>query len=502
MIIDASEIINGKKKVTLESEVVIIGSGAGGSVAAYELSKSGLKVIVIEEGKKYSGPDFQRDCWEAVKKTYRDLGMFTTIGSPPIPIPLGKTLGGTTMINSGTCFRTPPEIIQKWNTEYKLNIKYNELIKHFESIEKMIYVQEVPEELMGSNNILFKKGAKKIGLNGFPLKRNAKNCKGAGLCVFGCPNNAKQSVNLNYLPESSKNGAIIITSLKAEKIIVKNNICQGIECKAIDEEKNNFHKITIYAKIIIIACGAIYTPYLLLKNKLCNSSGQVGKNLRIHPAAKILALFKDKINSWSGVPQAYCVDSYSKEGIIFEGFFLPPSFLSIALPTFGYKLKELMKYYSNLAGFGVMVSDTSTGRIYSIGNKPIIYYKLNEEDKLKFIKGIKIAAKVYFSVGALKVYLPIHNTKYELENEDELDHINWNTISPSDLELIAFHPMGTCRMGNDPKKSVVNEYLETHDIKNLFITDASIFPTSLGVNPQVSIMAFSRRTSHYIINNF
>ena len=176
---------------------------------------------------------------------------------------------------------------------------------------------------------------------------------------------------------------------------------------------------------------------------------------------------------------------------MFEGFFLPPAFLSFALPASGMDLKKLMANYSKMAGFGIMVTDSSHGKVIAgIDKLPMIFYSLNKTDTAKFKQGIEIAARVYFEAGAKKVLLPLIGFG-EVNHPDELKILRETEIKASQLELSAFHPMGTCRMGDNPKTSVVNPFLETHDIKNLFIADASVFPSSLGVNPQVSIMAFS-----------
>lgn len=488
---------------TAKADVVVIGSGAGGAPMAYRLASAGLKVIVLEEGRKNKQSDFGRDMWKAANSMYRDAMTTITLGAPAIPLPLGMTLGGTTTINSGTCFRTPELVFNNWKKEYGLDgFSYELLLPYFELIEKMLHVKDVPMELMGANNTLFAEGAKKLNLHGKPLKRNVSNCRGSGLCVFGCPENAKMSMENSFIPAASGNGADFITSARVEKITMKNGKATGVEGKFTEKEKKSPGKFQIEAKAVVISCGAIYTPWLLLKNGIANNSGMVGKNLRIHPAAKVIGIFEENINSWLGVPQAYYVDDYASEGIMFEGFFLPPAFLSFALPAYGKKLKEYMHDYSKMAGFGVMVSDSSTGRVTrSIDQGPLIFYSVNNQDTKKFVKGIEIAARVYFAAGAKKVLLPLLDFS-EVNEPAELENLQQKKIKPSHLELSAFHPMGTCRMGDDPRKTVVNARLESHDVEGLYIADASVFPSSLGVNPQESIMAFSLWGADNLVKEF
>jgi choline dehydrogenase-like flavoprotein len=499
MIIDSNTLDN---DFFAEADAVIIGSGAGGAPMAYHLASSGLKVILIEEGRKNHAPDFNKDVWKAAEEMYRDKAAFITIGTPIIALPLGRTLGGTTTINSGTCFRLPQTVFEKWKNQYGLTgFEYSDLLPIFEDIETYLNVVDTPFELMGANNRIFAEGAKKLGLSPKPLKRNQRDCHGSGICVFGCPRGAKQSMERNFIPDAIKAGATVITSAKAEKILEKNGKAEGISGSFLDADRKARGKFTIKAPIVILSAGAIFTPYLLLKNKMANRSGQVGKNLKVHPAAKVIAFFDDEIKSWEGVPQALYVDDYSHEGIMLEGFFLPPAFLSFALPASGHQLKEYMSEYNKMAGFGIMVTDSSSGRIIKgVNDSPFVLYNLNREDTDKFIKGIEISCKVYLKEGARKILLPIHGIK-PIENENDLKALRSKKIVPGDLELSAFHPLGTCRMGDDPKKSVVNPFLETHDVKGLFIADASVFASGLGVNPQISIMGFSIWAAMNIIKN-
>jgi choline dehydrogenase-like flavoprotein len=499
MIIDAAILDDGYEA---HADAVIVGSGAGGAPMAYHLAAAGMKVILLEEGRKNETADFNKDVWKAAEEMYRNKAAFFTIGTPPIPLPLGRTLGGTTTINSGTCFRLPEKVFNKWKKEYGLSgFEYEELLPLFYDLEQYLHVCATPFELMGANNKLFFEGAKKIGLSPKQLKRNQRNCQGGGICVFGCPHGAKQSMERNFIPDASKQGALIITSARVEKILTKQNNACGVAGHLLNGERKPEGKFIIHAPIVVLSCGAVFTPYLLLKNKLANSSGQVGKNLRVHPAAKVIAFFDEEIRSWQGVPQALYVDDYSSEGIMFEGFFLPPSFLSIALPASGHLLKEYMSQYNKMAGFGIMVTDSSSGRVrVGFGKQPLLTYNLNDEDKRKFLKGIEIACRVYFEAGAKKLLLPIHGVP-PIENTEQLGILATKKIKSSDLELSAFHPLGTCRVGDDSKTSVVNSSLETHDIKGLFVADASVFPSGLGVNPQISIMSFSIRAAINIVKN-
>lgn len=497
MLIDSRRLVG---PLHLEADVVIVGSGAGGAPMACQLAQAGWRVIVLEEGRNYAAADFDRNPVTATRELYRDLSLTATIGSPTIPLPLGIAVGGTTVINSGTCFRTPEAVFGEWKRDYGLEgLEYADLLPHFAAAEQMLHVAPTPYALMGRNNQLFAEGAAKLGYSGRPLDGNRRDCQGAGVCVWGCPNGAKQSVNLNYLPAAMAAGATVYSSARMSEVIVEAGRAVGVRGYLLDDARRPRGEFSVRAPVVVLAAGAVGTPYLLLRQGLANRSGELGRNLRLHPCAKVVALFAEAVNSWSGVPQSYLVDEWADEGIMLEGFWVPPAFLSIALPAFGARLQDYMARYSQMAGFGIMVSDTSSGRVRpGPGGRPLLSYNLNRQDTAAFVKGVAKASEIYFAAGAEQVLPPIFGIE-ALQGADDIAQLYARAIRAADLELVAFHPMGTARMGDNPKTSVVNARLQSHDLPGLLIADASIFPSSLGVNPQISIMAFASWAASQLI---
>jgi choline dehydrogenase-like flavoprotein len=502
--IQTAKDLRGDDDLELSAEAVVIGTGAGGAATAAVLAERGLSVLVLEEGSYHDRKDFSTEPLEMTRKLYRDAGMTTAIGvpgSPSFPIPLGRCVGGTTTINSGTCFRVPPRVIEHWKKDYGLNLLGN-LDEYYERVERDIHVEAPPLESIGKNGLLLHRGAVELGVSSGVIRRNAKGCRGSGVCAFGCPTDAKQSTLVSYVPRAVNAGATLLANVRADRVVYQHERARGVEATVIDPESAEpLRKLRVRAPIVVVACGTCLTPVLLHKSKIGNSSGLLGRNLRVHPASKVMALFKEEVRAWEGVPQSYYVDEWHDEGVLVEGIAVPPALGAIALPYTGHEHGALMERYDHFASWGVMVSDTSHGRVrpgLSGGNSAFMTYSLNHQDVRKVLVGLARCSELAFAAGAEVVYTSIFGVPPLRSREDAQKLLRNPNVKGEDLELIAFHPLGTARMGPDSKTSVVDPYLEVHDVDGLFVTDGSVFPTSLEVNPQLTIMAFAVRTAEFI----
>lgn len=478
--------------------VVVIGSGAGGGVVAHELVKAGIDTIVVEEGGWYP-PEFYRELTplESFKYLYRDYGMTTAVGKnllkdPAVPFPLGKCIGGTTTINSGTCFRTPEMILDQWNQEFGLDVDKDELETIFDEVERDVGIAPARREVLGDNMELFAEGAEKLGWNGGPLTRNAPECAGSGRCVFGCPTDAKRGTHLSYIPMSLEKGARVYSDFRVERLIRRNGRFEGVEGVLLDRERNAPHaRALIRADAVVVAAGAVGTPVLLQQNEVAVANPHLGENLRLHPGIRVAAIMDQVIRGWKGIPQGYYVDEFWEEhGIMFEGIFVPPGVGLPVLPGSGDEFRDIARLYPNLAAFGAMVKDTSKGQVkHRPGLGTVIRYQLNRLDKERLVDAVKKAAEAYFAVGAERVFPAIFG-HMELNSPDDLARIDPRRVRSQHLELMAFHPMGTARMAADPGQGVLDPQGRVHGTENLYVADASVFPTCLGVNPMESIWGF------------
>lgn len=488
-----------KMNIAESADAVVVGTGAGGAVVAKELAEGGMRVVMIEEGGNYSGKDFNRKPLDMFRLLYRDAGL-TTVGlNPMVFLPLGRCLGGTTTINSGTCYRAPSYIIKKWQEESGITDLTDEnMNKWYTRVEKIINVETVPDELLGKIGKLFKEGAKKLNYRAGNIPRNAKNCKGCGHCAFGCIEDAKQSMNLSYVPLAEKYGAKVYVRSRVTRIITENGIATGVEADVVEQSgRKTGVKLKVNAKYVFIACGALHTPALLIRNRIGNK--HTGRHLRIHPSMRVSALYDEVIKGWEGVPQSFHIHEFEEEGIFLQGQFVPPGVEAPMLPGIGMEHRKLMENYAQLASFGALISDDSEGRVRALPDgKPFATYRLNKNDFHKLLRAGAITADIFFASGAKKVFFPIYSFN-EVNSPNDLNKIYDRVKKPNHIEMMAFHPMGTCRMSSDPEKGVVDINGEVYGCKNLFVCDASIFPTSTRLNPQLTIMVMATRIAERML---
>ncbi|MCL5277039.1 MAG: GMC family oxidoreductase [Deltaproteobacteria bacterium] len=485
------------RDVTIDADVCVIGTGAGGAAVAYTVAKAGMKAVVLEEGRYLTGEDFTQRPVDAFTSLYRDQGFITSIGTPPIIIPLGRSVGGTTTINSGTCYRLPTSVIKSWREQYGIAwLTDEEYARLASSVEKEVHVEPVPERIFGNNSGLFRKGTESLGLAGAPIPRNAYECDGCAFCAFGCPRDAKYGTMLNYVPDAIKHGAVLCASTKAVRLIVSRGRVEGVSGVFLDVHGKPLSKhITVKAKHVVVSAGAIYTPVFLKKSGLRHP--RIGRNLHIHPAARVSAMFDERMDGWVGVPQGYNVHHYVDEGIFIQGQFVPPSILSQSIPFTGSRHTTLMDRYAYMGSFGALISDTGSGRVSPGLGSPLISYTLSKEDHVRMVKAIAITAKVWFAAGATEVHTQIA-TKPVIHGPKEADELMEELPPAWSLELMAFHPMGTAMMGGDERTAVVKPDGETYEVKGLYVADASLFPTSTRLNPQITIMSVATKVGEEI----
>jgi choline dehydrogenase-like flavoprotein len=469
-------------RATLDADACVIGAGAGGAVVAAELAEGGARVVVLEQGPEHDPDSFTARPPEMLARLYRDGGQTVTLGNPPIALPLGRGLGGTTLVNSGTCFRTPARVLERWSREFGLDLDEASLRPCFERVEQALSISEVTPELAGNNAAVARRGAERLGWSHGYLRRNAKGCVGSGVCAFGCPTSAKQHTGITYLPRARAAGAQIVTGADARTIIVRRGRAVGVEARV-----PGAGWLSVSSPLVIVAAGTVHTPLLLARNGLGRGSGELGRNLSLHPATAAFALMDEVVDMARGVPQSFYVDEFADEGVMFEGVAGPPAYAAMSLPLTGSRHAAAMASYRHLAQFGLMVSDSSRGRVHAVAGRPVIRYDLTPHDLARFRLGLARLEELLLAADAREVYLPLP------------PGVRPERARAHDLRLMAFHPLGTARADARPTHGVVDGDLELHGVSGLYVADGAVVPSALGVNPQLTIMALATRLAFRLL---
>ncbi len=473
-----------------ECDVVVVGSGAGGAVAAAELAAAGLDVIVLEAGERYDRDSYPSDHLEAIARLYRDGGLTIAEGRPPIPVPVAKVVGGTTVINSGTCFRAPDPVLENWRHRYGIAWA-GDLAEDFAEAEKTLQVTQLDPERMGRNGQLAMEGAAAIGASGAPIHRNAGSCVQCSSCPFGCEIDAKRGMHVSYLPRAVAAGARIRAGVEVDRVLVEDGRAVGVRGSTrAGARRRGF---TVRARRAVVAAGgALGTPELLQRSGLGNR--QVGRNLHIHPACWVGARYGEEVRGWEGVMQSFYVDEWEHTGVLLEATFTPLAFGGAWLLGAGRSHQEAMLDFGHVGSIGVHLSDRSSGRV-GLGAEGSLRasYKLTGEDASRLAFGIARAAEVHFAAGATEVYPNI--ARVGTLKPGDLASFEATTFKPSELRLEAFHPMGTARIAADPREGACAPDGSLYGVRDLYVADASLFPTSLGVNPMMTIIAFAKQVA-------
>ncbi|HSR94169.1 MAG TPA: GMC family oxidoreductase [Solirubrobacterales bacterium] len=475
-----------------ECDVVVVGSGAGGAVAAAALAEAGFDVIVLEAGESHNRDSYPENPLDAIASLYRDGGLTIAEGRPPIPVPTAKTVGGTTVINSGTCFRAPDPVLESWRDRYGVEWA-DQLDPDFAEAEEFLRVTPLDPERMGRNGQLAMEGAAALGASGGPISRNAGNCIQCSSCPYGCRIDAKRGMHVSYMPRAVAAGARLRTGVEARQVIVEDGRAVGVRCavRPAGEPNGARSRYTVRARrATIVAGGALGTPELLLRSGL--GGAQVGRNLHIHPACWVGARYEEEVRGWEGVMQSYYVDQWESERILLEATFTPLPFGGAWLQGSGREHQQAILEFGHVSSIGVQLTDESAGRVGIARDGSIrASYGLSDEDARRVVFGIARAAEIHFAAGASEVYPNIGRAP--VLRPGETAEFEATRFKPSELRLEAFHPQGTARIAGDAREGVCAAAGSVNGVDDLYVADASLFPTAVGVNPMMTIIAFAKR---------
>ena len=486
--------------LSLECGAVIVGSGAGGATVAAELAEAGVDVILLEEGGYHPTELFTAGTGRALRTLYRDGGGGMAIGRPSVLYAEGRCVGGSTVVNGGMSWRTPARVLQRWAEQEGLRaIGERDLDPYFAAIESRLSVGLQDPETIGRDSGLFRGGAEARGWAVVPNRRNQLHCAGTSSCSSGCPTGAKRSMLVTSVPRALALGARLFADCRVDRITRSGPGVTGVTGHFVRTGGRRGPSLTVRARTVIVAGGAVQTPALLLRSGLRSASGQLGRNLSVHPNAVVTAFFDQDVTGWQGVHQAFQVREFLAEGLLLTATNLTPPMLAGILPAYGRELGELMADYNRIVTAGPLVSDTGTGRIRAVpGLGPQVFYQLTDHDAARVVRGVELTAEALFTAGATRVLLPFDGAPV-VRGPGELRRLLARPVPRRSLQLFSIHLMGTARMSEDPRRGVTGSFGEFHGVPGLIVADASVFPGPIGINPMETVIALAMRNARRLI---
>jgi choline dehydrogenase-like flavoprotein len=489
----------------LDVDAVVIGTGAGGSIALRELARAGLNVVALEEG-AYSTPrDFNQREDEMIPRLFQDAGGRAT-EDMGIRVLQGRGVGGSTVHNTNLCKRTPDAILDLWARKYAVGgASPADLQPAFEAIERDLSVSEIPAVMRNANNEILRIGCEALGWRGAPLKHNRVGCQQSGFCELGCSYDAKQNALKVILPQAVEAGARIYADVEAVRLVHDGARVTGVHAVARDADGGRRGSIDVWARVVVLAGSAVGSAALARRSGLPDPNDQLGRGLRMHPGGAVAGRFDRDVRGWRGIPQSFeCTEHLSHEEGSDERVWIVPAFAhpvgaAATLPGFGAAHMAAMRSYPRLAVLSAVVHDETSGQVdVDADGHPVIRYAMSERDRVQLAKGLVACARILLAAGALEVTIPAI-PPVRVTQPSQLDGLDTTALRPHSVPLTAVHPMGTLRMGDDPKTSVVGSTGEHHQLRGLFVADGSLFPTSIGGPPQISIYAFALHLAPHMI---
>lgn len=473
-----------------EFDFVIIGSGAAGASAARVLADTGSSIVVLEEGPAVETAEFGDRAFPAFRRLYRDKGAQVARGRTLIPVIQGSCLGGSTVVNSGISWRLPDDVWTPWQAEYGLGaaLPLAELHRHWDRIESELGVAATPEVVWGENNRLMDVARRARGLAGGPTRRNAPGCHGSARCQLGCAFAAKQSMLVSYLPYARERGAVLRADARVDRVLWDGDRAVGVVGRDFAYRA---------ARAVIVAASAIQTPGILSRSGI--RSPHLGRHLQGHPGTPLAGIFEHEVNMWSGATQGYEVDEHRGRGRFkIEAISLPPEMFLPTLPGVGRRWVEAMAQASKAASWAVVLRAYAQG---SVGVGPFgttIRFDLETRDMENLRRGLRVAAELLFAAGAREVVTGVRGLPERIRSGDQASLFEAGPLDPAAYFFSMSHLFGTARMSVRPSDGVVGTDFAVHGRRGLYVIDSSVFPTNLGVNPQLTIMAVAMHAAEQL----
>ena len=499
----------------LTCDVVVVGSGAGGSVIADALAGWGYDVVVLEQGPYETSETFKQNEMRMMQKLFQQSGTAATKDLSFVLL-AGRGAGGGTTVNWNTCLKPPRRILAEWENEFGIGgLNDQNFASYLDEVWRTIGVNSDESQRNGNNGVLWD-GCRSLGYEEGSdyclIERNAIGCEQrCDYCTYGCVYAAKQSTSLTYLPAAQRKGARFIFDTRVERIVIDDGSAKGVVATHTDDGRT--WQLDVAAKVVVAACGGIETPALLLRSGVKDKN--VGRYLRLDPTVAVGGIFEKPIEPWKGPPQTVAVWKFIDFDGTYHGFWVEaapahPGLFALSIPwTSGRHHKDFMKqYYARSSASIVLLREWSSGTVtIDKDGYAVATYELEARDRETLISGMEETARILAAAGAVGVWTTHNAQVFGGDGKTQIKPADIDAFSSAlrkqgivynRMMLYSAHLMGSCRMSADPALGPTSPSGELHTVKNLFVGDACVFPTTPAVNPMISVMAMARRTAESI----
>lgn len=502
--IDCSQLT---KDQIVDGDVAIVGTGAGGSIAAQTLAEAGLKVIMIEAGPYQTAKDFHMQESEAYPQLYQEVANRKT-RDKAITILQGRAVGGGTTVNWTSCFRIPSQSLAHWRDRYGWDLTEQLLQPWYRKVERQLHI--VPWRGRNQSNAALARGLERLNWHEDSIHRNVKQCRNLGYCGTGCPVDAKQSALVTSIPAALRRGAVLLSHARARRLRPRGDKIEEIECLALNSRSSDATgvRITVRTKHVVLAGGGIGSPAVLLRSKIPDPDNLVGKRTFLHVTVGSIAIMPQRVDPYYGAPQSVHSNEFLwRDGITGEMGYkietapLHPALAATVLSPFGIEHAQAMKQLPFAQPLIALLRDgfnrASPGGIVILNRdgSPVLDYPLSDYIWRAVRHAYGSLSQIQFAAGARRV-LPAHSeaTWYRSwgEAQGAIDDLS---MVPHNPKLFSAHVMGGCAMGSDSRSSIVDLDGNHRYLQNLTIIDGAIFPTSIGANPSLPIYAIAAKLS-------
>ena len=489
----------------IRADLCVVGAGPGGMAAATVAAEAGLSVVVLEAGDLVTPAASTQREEDMLPRLLWHAGARTT-SDRRVRVVQGQGVGGSSLHNLNLCKRVPAPVLDAWRHERGLeHLPPETWAALYAETELLLGVETIPAGGQNTSNQLLRRGTEALGWRGGPLQHNRAGCVGSGFCALGCAYDAKNNALKVFARRLVHARGQIVTGCQAVRLRAGAGRVRGVDAVALDPEtRRPLGRLEVEAGAVCLAASATGTAALLRRSGVPDPGGETGRRLHLHPGAVVVGDFEQPVRAWEGIPQSYeCTEwldfNRPDRRAWIATAFADPASAAAMVPGHGARHRDWMTRYAHLAGFSVMLHDETRGVVEPDGDLDLrIDYRPSRDDRAQLARGLRAAARLLFAAGARRVLVPSRPPRV-VQRADEVGDAEAEALGGGRLELTAVHPMGTVPMGDDPRLAAVDSAGRHHHMEGLWVSDASLFPGSIGVPPQLSVYALGLHVGRALV---